>query len=148
MPTARSYCGVDGAGGVYPFERILLNCLLCADPQPGVIGKSRMPYIDESLKRFIDDLSSRTPTPGGGSASALGGALGLGLASMAALYTTGNEKFKAAEPQAKALDDALTALRRKLLATIEADIQAYGAYAEARKLPKSTPEEKAVRSAR
>jgi formiminotetrahydrofolate cyclodeaminase len=107
-----------------------------------------MPYIHESLKRFVDDLSSRTPTPGGGSASALGGALGLGLASMAALYTTQNEKFKSVEAQAKALDDALGALRSKLLATVEADIAAYGAYAEARKLPKNTPEEKSVRSAR
>jgi formiminotetrahydrofolate cyclodeaminase len=107
-----------------------------------------MPYIDETLKRFIDDLASRTPTPGGGSASALGGAIGLGLASMAALYTTDNEKFKGVEPKARALDDALSALRRRLLETIEADIQAYGAYSEARKLPKSTPEEKAQRSAR
>ena len=107
-----------------------------------------MPYPEQPLNRFLDDLASRTPTPGGGSTSALVGALGLGLASMAALYTTENEKFKAVEAQARQLDASFAELRRQFVAGIEADIQAYCGYAEARKLPRVTPEEKAVRSAK
>jgi formiminotetrahydrofolate cyclodeaminase len=107
-----------------------------------------MTYPEQPLNRFLDDLASRTPTPGGGSTSALVGALGLGLASMAALYTTENEKFKAVEEQAKKLDASFSELRRQFVAGIESDIQAYCAYSEARKLPRATPEEKAARSAK
>ena len=105
-----------------------------------------MAYPELPLSKFLDDLATRTPTPGGGSTSALVGALGLGLASMAALYTTENEKFKAVEAQARQLDASFTELRRLFVNGIEADIQAYCAYADARKLPRATPEEKAVRS--
>jgi formiminotetrahydrofolate cyclodeaminase len=105
-----------------------------------------MPYPDEPLKKFIDDLASRTPTPGGGSTSALVGALGLGLASMAALYTTENDKFKAVEDQIRRLDASFSTLRAGFVAGIEADIQAYHAYSQARKLPRNTPEEKSARS--
>lgn len=105
-----------------------------------------MPYPEQPLSKFLDDLATRTPTPGGGSTSALVGALGLGLASMAALYTTENEKFKAVEAQAKELDASFSELRRLFVNGIEADIQAYCAYADARKLPRGTAEEKAARS--
>ncbi len=105
-----------------------------------------MAYPEQPLSKFLEDLASRTPTPGGGSTSALVGALGLGLASMAALYTTENEKFKAVEAQARKLDDSFSELRRLFVSGIEADIQAYCAYSEARKLPRATPEEKAARS--
>src|SRR5437763_9870556 len=94
-------------------------------------GELAMPYEDKPLQNFLSDLASRTPTPGGGSTSALAGALGLGLASMAALYTTENEKFKSVEAQARQLNEAFTALRQRFVADIEADIQAYNAYAEA-----------------
>jgi formiminotetrahydrofolate cyclodeaminase len=46
---------------------------------------------------LLNSFAARTPTPGGGSASALGGALGSALASMAAAFTTQNEKYKAVE---------------------------------------------------
>src|SRR5437868_5036482 len=105
-----------------------------------------MAYPEEPLRKFLDDLATRTPTPGGGSTSALVGALGLGLASMAALYTTDNEKFKAVEPEIRRLDSSFAALRNEFVGGIELDIQAYHAYAQARKLPRNTPEEKMARS--
>lgn len=95
---------------------------------------------------LLNSFAARTPTPGGGSASALGGALGSALASMAAAFTTQNEKYKAVEPQVLSLLDKLAALRAELMDLIDADIAAYGAYSSARGLPKNTPEEKAARS--
>lgn len=95
---------------------------------------------------LLNSFAARTPTPGGGSASALGGALGSALASMAAAFTTQNEKYKAVEPQVLSLLEKLAALRAELLDLIDADIAAYGAYSAARGLPKNTPEEKAARS--
>ena len=40
-----------------------------------------MPHsaIDSTAREFLDGLASNTPTPGGGSAAALAGALGAGL---------------------------------------------------------------------
>jgi methenyltetrahydrofolate cyclohydrolase len=95
---------------------------------------------------ILNSFAARTPTPGGGSASALGGALGSALANMAAAFTTQNEKYKAVEPQVLALIGKLTALRAQFLDLADADIDAYGAYSSARGLPKNSPEEKAARS--
>jgi len=96
---------------------------------------------------LLEAFAARTATPGGGSASALGGALGAALANMAAAFTTQNEKYKAVEPEVLILIERLKTTRARFLDLADADIAAYGAYSAARGLPKVTPEEKAVRSA-
>jgi len=105
-----------------------------------------MDHLGQPLAEFLDALAARTPTPGGGSASALGGALGTALAGMAAAYTTGGEKFKAVEPRVARLGERLTALRQRFGELMQKDIEAYGEYAAALALPKSTPAEKQARS--
>ena len=39
-------------------------------------------YMEETLHRYLDDLASALPAPGGGSTAALSGAMGAALASM------------------------------------------------------------------
>jgi len=39
-------------------------------------------YIEEPIQRYLDDLASVQPTPGGGSTAALSGAMGAALAIM------------------------------------------------------------------
>jgi len=102
-------------------------------------------YFDKPLRGFVGDLAARTPTPGGGSASALIGALGAALGNMAAAFTTGNEKFKAVEPEAARLDARLAALRERFAELLGQDIAAYDAYAAARAMPKNTAAEKQAR---
>jgi len=99
-----------------------------------------------TVAELLESFAARTPTPGGGSASALGGALGTALANMAAAFTTQNEKFKAVEPKVLELIERLKASRATFLELADADIAAYGAYSAARGQPKNTPEEKAARS--
>lgn len=106
-----------------------------------------MRYFEEPLSKFLSDLASKTPTPGGGSSSALGGAIGTALGSMAAVYTSGNEKFKDVERQALQINEALELLRHNFVILVSKDIEAYGAYVAARALPKNTEDEKAVRKA-
>ena len=106
-----------------------------------------MTKLKDPIDKFLEDLSARTPTPGGGSASALGGALGAALAHMAGAFTVGNEKFKSVEPQVIALMEKIAALRNDMSALVQKDIDAYAAYSAARSLPKNTPEEKTARSA-
>ena len=48
---------------------------------------------DLSVREFSERLASNDPTPGGGSAAALAGALGAGLVSMVCNFTVGRERY-------------------------------------------------------
>ena len=98
-----------------------------------------------TVKSFLDALASKQPTPGGGSTSALGGALGSALGSMAAIYTFGNEKYKQHDAAARAAFAKLEASRGRFLHLMQADITAYENYRAAVAMPKDTPDDKAAR---
>jgi formiminotetrahydrofolate cyclodeaminase len=100
-----------------------------------------------SAAAFLDRLAAETPTPGGGAAAALAGALAAGLTSMVARYTLGRERFAAV---AKPVSDLLArseAIRAALMAGVEADAAAYAALAAAYKMPRGSDEERAARQA-
>lgn len=99
-----------------------------------------------NLEPFLNALAAKQPTPGGGSASALGGAIGVALGSMAANYTVDNEKYDEFDAAARAALGALEALRGEFLVLMEQDIAAYDSYRAALTLPKGTPDEKNARS--
>src|SRR5579862_3375659 len=105
-----------------------------------------MSHSQSRLLDFLNDLAAKRPTPGGGSASALGGALGAALGCMAANYTVGNEKHKDFQVAATAARDALEGLRAKFVALVDEDIAAYESYRAASALPKNSPDEKNARS--
>ena len=105
-----------------------------------------MPYPTSPMVEYLDDLASNQPAPGGGSAAALAGALGAALGSMVANFTVGKEKFAAVEEQAKAALAECERLRAALTDLVQADVEAYGRYAAATGLPRSTEEEKAHRA--
>jgi formiminotetrahydrofolate cyclodeaminase len=98
-----------------------------------------------TLKSFLDALAAKQPTPGGGSSSALGGAIGTALGSMAANYTVGNEKYKDLDAGARAALAKLESLRAEFLQLMQADSAAYENYRAAVAMPKETPVEKAAR---
>jgi len=50
-------------------------------------------YPSLPLKEFLDDLAAKTPTPGGGSAAALAGAIAAAQACMVMEYTLGKKKY-------------------------------------------------------
>ncbi|MGN9166259.1 cyclodeaminase/cyclohydrolase family protein [Tissierellaceae bacterium HCP3S3_D8] len=89
-------------------------------------------------------LDTDDVTVGGGSASALSGALACGLIGMVCKLSTKKDFGIAPERQleyAKELEE----LRDKLLAGVVDDANAYGVIRDAYKLPKETEEEKEVR---
>ncbi|MGB9791843.1 MAG: cyclodeaminase/cyclohydrolase family protein [Thermacetogeniaceae bacterium] len=98
---------------------------------------------DLSVEAFIDEVASSSPAPGGGSVSALAGALGAALVAMVARLTAGREGSG---------DDAQAILERaeKLLASlrerISEDTAAFNRVMEAYRLPKQTEEERQRRS--
>ncbi|HET9372981.1 MAG TPA: cyclodeaminase/cyclohydrolase family protein [Vicinamibacterales bacterium] len=102
---------------------------------------------EKPLPALLDAFSSPDPTPGGGSAAALMGALGASLLAMVA----GLPKTRTgAEDERKALDAARAALidhQRALTALIDRDAAAYDLVVAAFKKPKATDDEKAARTA-
>ncbi len=106
-----------------------------------------MGYLDDPLHIYIDALASGRPTPGGGSAAALVGALGAALVSMVCNLTLGKEKYVAVEAEVKALVAQAEQLRRVLILLLQDDTTAYNGVIAAYKLPKETDAEKAARHA-
>lgn len=91
------------------------------------------------MKDFLDALSSKEPTPGGGGASALVAAVSCSLCSMVSNLTTGKKKY--AQYQEK-IDEYLILLEKKnkvLQDDIEKDAKAFAPLAAAYSLDKTTP---------
>ena len=105
-------------------------------------------YADRPLTDYINDAASNDPTPGGGSVSALVGALGSTMARMAANFTVGKEKFKDVEDEVKELLGRCKDACSRFLDLMEEDIAAYSIVTSAYRMPRETQEEKEVRSAK
>jgi formiminotetrahydrofolate cyclodeaminase len=104
--------------------------------------------VDKPLSAVLEEFRSSAPTPGGGSAAALAGALGASLLAMVA----GLPKPRAATPDdAQKLSESgerCTRCARQLERLVDADSDAYAQVLSAYRLPKSTDEEKQRRSDR
>ncbi len=77
------------------------------------------------MKKFLNDLSSKKPAPGGGSASALAGAMAASLASKVCIFTLGKDKYKDVEKQFKELNKQATKLQMELFKLADEDKKAY-----------------------
>lgn len=88
-------------------------------------------YINESLRIYIDDLAARKPAPGGGSAAALTGALGVSLLEMTANFTIGNKKYKDVEEITMSHLGGLKKIREEFMVLIDEDVKAYSSICEA-----------------
>jgi formiminotetrahydrofolate cyclodeaminase len=98
------------------------------------------------LDEFLTALASEDPTPGGGTAAAVSGAMGAALVEMVAALTLGKEKFADAHAAVRPIAEAASSTRREMLDLASEDAQAFEAVVAARRLPKETDEEKAARS--
>lgn len=103
-------------------------------------------YINQPLNKYLDEAAAKLPAPGGGSVSALCGALGAAMASMVANFTVGKEKYKEVENEVSQLLSQSEELRKRLMKLMDADVEVYGKVSAAYRLPKATDEEKAKRS--
>lgn len=99
-----------------------------------------------SVKDFCETTASDAPTPGGGSISALLGALAAALAEMVANLTASSDEKETAEISEIALQ--AKDLRERLLALIAEDAKSFDGVMAAFKLPKTTDEEKSFRKAK
>jgi methenyltetrahydrofolate cyclohydrolase len=101
---------------------------------------------DKSIQIFLDELASKSATPGGGSVSALMGAQSVALISMVCHLTIGKPKYAEVEYEMQALLEEAEALREKLVNLIKADIEVFNQLMGAYSLPKETDAEKSART--
>jgi len=100
-----------------------------------------------TLEDFLNELASKAPTPGGGSAAAVIGAMGAALISMVCNVTIGKKGMEAVAEEMRTVCAGSEALRLRLTSMIAADIAAFDGLMSAYRLPKGTDAEKAQRSA-
>lgn len=100
-----------------------------------------------SCEKFLAELASKAPTPGGGGTAALVGAAGVALGNMVGNLTTGKKKYAAVEADIQALNTKADFLRKELEALVQADADAFAPLAAAYGLPKDTPEQAAHKAA-
>ena len=97
-------------------------------------------------KKFINELASKSPAPGGGSASALSGTIGAALVCMVCELTIGKKKYQEVENEMKQVLDNASKLKDEFMALVEKDEDAFNKVMASYKLPKETDEEKQKRS--
>jgi len=103
--------------------------------------------IDLDIANFAEQLASKKATPGGGSAAALSGLVGISLVQMVANLTIGRKKYMEHEELMQQILADGQAQHNALLAAIDADAAAYDSVSAAFKLPKETDEEQTFRAA-
>jgi formiminotetrahydrofolate cyclodeaminase len=100
-----------------------------------------------SVENFLDDLAGGNPTPGGGSAAAIMGAMGAALVSMVCNVTLGKKGYEGVEAEMRAILQESERVRRRLTAMVAEDIAAFNGILAGYKMPKTSDEEKAARAA-
>jgi len=106
-----------------------------------------MALKDTRIQVFLEELAGSSATPGGGSASALAGAMGAGLVGMVCRLTIGKKRFTNVEDELRRVLEEAEALRQQLSDLADADIQAFDQVMAAYRLPKETQEDQAARQA-
>lgn len=108
--------------------------------------EARTGLTELTVQGFVDAVASEAPTPGGGSAAALAGALGAALGTMVA---NGSAHKRGWDERWETFSDWAVlgrVVQEELLALVDADSRAFNALMAAFRLPKAAPEEKAKRS--
>jgi glutamate formiminotransferase/formiminotetrahydrofolate cyclodeaminase len=103
------------------------------------------PLASRSVRGFVELLGSRTPAPGGGSASALVAAMGAALGAMVGWMTYGKRRFEEKDAVMRRLIPPLDAAMRELVPMIDRDTRAFDAYLAAVGMPKESAEQQAAR---
>ena len=103
-------------------------------------------FSELSIRQFLSTLASSAPTPGGGTAAAIAGAMGASLTEMVAALTLSREKFAPVHDAMRTIAEAARRAREEFLDLAREDSQAYDAVVAARRLARETDEERQVRA--
>jgi glutamate formiminotransferase/formiminotetrahydrofolate cyclodeaminase len=99
------------------------------------------PLASMTVSRFVDEVSTESPAPGGGSVAALMGSLGAALATMVANLTVGKKGYEGAWATLAEVAERGQGLKDRLARAVDEDTDAFNRVMEAMRLPKGTPEQ-------
>jgi glutamate formiminotransferase/formiminotetrahydrofolate cyclodeaminase len=119
-----------------------LNDVKPFDPKERVIEYrlgDRSPLASMTVRGFVDELSSESPAPGGGSVSALAASMGAALASMVAALSHSKKGFESKQPELDRIAVRAQQLKDELLAAVDADTAAFDRLLEAMRMPADDP---------
>ncbi len=102
---------------------------------------------DATIEQWLGELASAAPAPGGGAAAALEVAMAAALVEMVCNLTIGKPAYAEHEEAVQAILDRASPIRRDALGLAAEDAAAFTAVIGAYRLPRSTGEEAAARSA-
>jgi formiminotetrahydrofolate cyclodeaminase len=98
-------------------------------------------------RELVARLATRDPIPGGGSASALAGAMGAALVEMVVALTSGRPAAAQHEATLAEIGERAGHIRHELLDLTERDAEAYDAVIRARRMPHESQSDAASRGA-
>lgn len=98
----------------------------------------------ESCRKFVEALASNAPTPGGGGAAALVGAVGTALGNMVGSLTVGKKKYADVESEIMDLKIKCDDLQTELLDLVKKDADGFEPLAKAYGIPKDDPNRAAI----
>ncbi len=106
------------------------------------VEKDSDTLISMTCKDFIDELSTNSPAPGGGSVSALAGALGASLSSMVASLTHEKKEMLDIKPEMDKIGIEAQLLKDQLTNMVDEDTIAFKNVMSSSRLPSTTEDEK------
>ncbi|MHB1421344.1 MAG: cyclodeaminase/cyclohydrolase family protein, partial [Bacillota bacterium] len=101
-----------------------------------------------SFRKVVEISASDSPTPGGGSVSALVASLGAAMVAMVSNLTVGKEKYKDVEPQVIGIRDSIYKVISRLEELVDMDIAEFANFMKVLRMPKDSDEQKAERTAK
>lgn len=79
----------------------------------------------QKIEKFLEDLSSSSPTPGGGAVAALSGAVAASLAVMVANLTLGKRGYERIQREVKKIKGEGLTYQKQLLKLADLDVKAF-----------------------
>jgi glutamate formiminotransferase/formiminotetrahydrofolate cyclodeaminase len=135
IETAIQSLGLRELGPFDPAQKII-------ESRAGV-GDGRLVRLTN--REFVDELSTDSPAPGGGSVAALCGAQAAALATMVCNLSVGRKGYEAVQERVKDLAETCQADKDALLAAIDEDTDAFNRVMNAMRLPKASAEQQRAR---
>ncbi len=124
-----------GLNDLYPFK-----------PEEKIIefavGNPKRDLMGMTSEGFVDELSSNSPAPGGGSVAALAGSLGAALVAMVAALTHEKKGFESSKDDMDTFGNKAQNIKDRLSFLVYEDTKAFNAVMEANRLPTNSDEEK------
>ncbi|OGD30377.1 MAG: glutamate formimidoyltransferase [Candidatus Aminicenantes bacterium RBG_13_63_10] len=157
LMAGRHYLEKQGHSPGVPEEELVRTAVLSLglsdvvpfDPRQKIIeyqlGGEGPSLLKMDLRRFLDELSMESPTPGGGSVAALCGSLSAALSSMVSHLTVGKKGYESVQREVKRLAVEAQGLKDSLLEDVDRDTRAFNKVIDALRLPKKSEEQSSER---